>query len=320
MALGFKVSGGESAQSHWRCTAIARKLVNSKPNICCTVGITIQTRLKPPPPHTAPWVRLLMVAASQQEGQPHWPEMVPHGPSLGFLSFSTTNQVTYNRNIRYVWIAMSFPTVMVQYTMITHVMRRRNHITIQSSHSSAAEDLGLWRCDTVWWVRDILKEQGVYIFTSQSDHKEIICSSCADWFLKTKAQCSFVMLGTTHPVTWYHITQDWNPQGTIYTHNSTVTVIIWNTLSEVHGGEQINLEPRCGFFHVYIWCELPYLAEICYNKKWHNHFSKPKWFHSTWQQCSSPVTTAGHWQSLHNNYTHYTLWCKQNQIRNFRLS
>jgi hypothetical protein len=73
------------------------KKVNSKTNICCTVGINNQTKLKPLP--------LLMVAASQEEGQPHWPEMVPHGPGLHFLSFSTIKQVTYNNcNI---WRAVS---------------------------------------------------------------------------------------------------------------------------------------------------------------------------------------------------------------------
>jgi hypothetical protein len=72
-----------------------------------------------------------MMAITQEEGQPHQPEMVPHGPGLGFLSFSAIKQVTYNNcNIFYVWRAMSFPAVMVQYTMNTHVRRRRNHIRI----------------------------------------------------------------------------------------------------------------------------------------------------------------------------------------------
>lgn len=192
----------EPMEVHSHC-----KKVNSKPNICCTVGITIQTRLKPLSPHTVPWVGLLMVAASQEKGQPHWPEMVPHGPGLR-LSFSTIKQVRYNNcNICYIWTAMSFPTVMVQYTMNAYVIRRRNNIRIWSSHNSAAEDLGLSGCDIVWWVPDISKEQRIFIFTSQSDHKEIIWS-CADWSLKTNTQCSLVMLGTTHPVTWYHIPQD----------------------------------------------------------------------------------------------------------------
>ena len=34
-------------------TDIAQKSVNSKPNICCIVGIAIQTGLKPLPPCTA---------------------------------------------------------------------------------------------------------------------------------------------------------------------------------------------------------------------------------------------------------------------------
>lgn len=65
-----------------------------------------------------------------QESQPHRPEMVPQGPGL-VLSFSTIKQVTNNNcNICYVQRVMSFPTVMVQCTMIARVMRRRNHIRI----------------------------------------------------------------------------------------------------------------------------------------------------------------------------------------------
>jgi hypothetical protein len=173
----------------------------------------------------------------------------------------------------------------------------------------------VWHCVVGSW--HFKGTKGIHLHKSiraQRNHLFFLC-----WLILEDKRTMFLRNVRNH-VTGYHIPQDWNPQGTIYTHNSTVTAIIYNILFEVHGREQINLEPRCGFFCVYIWCELAYLAEICYNKKWHNRFSKPKWFHSIRQQCSPQLTTAGYWQSLHNNYTHCTLGCKQNQIRNLRLS
>lgn len=130
------------------------KKINSKPNICCTVGITNQTRLKPLPPHTAPWVGLLMAAASQGEGQPRWTETVPHGPGLRFLSFSTIKQAAYNNcNICYIWRVMSFPTVTVQYTMNARYKKEESYQDLKFSQQCCwgFGSLEMWYCVVGSW-------------------------------------------------------------------------------------------------------------------------------------------------------------------------
>lgn len=119
----FKVSGFESTHSHWRCTVIARKSVNSTQHML-QCGYHHPNQTETSPSLHSPLSRPAHGGCVSRGGSttPTWDG--PHGPGLDILSFSTIKQGTYNNcNSCYVWRAMSFPTVMVKYTMKAHVIR-----------------------------------------------------------------------------------------------------------------------------------------------------------------------------------------------------